>query len=273
MAWNTYHQSLCFPSDNPEHPLSILEQLAYEVDGALICSRILATIIQETKKNGGDITKASKPYRMFISEKWWSLIPNPSGSDVTDDVWIDGLKQRVVDAITLLKAGIQVDPSIHSLFSIDFFGSLLGIIEMNSVELVVPSPVTLYFSQLQERNLINSVTNEIWNDIESNSKHDDDDEKVEDIPPPCYGTALCAIQGTINHSCSPNVEVRKENLDWHGDTMVFALKDIKMGEELFISYIDENQSYEERQQSLKFPYLFDCKCEKCLTDQKLSVVK
>lgn len=43
-----------------------------------------------------------------------------------------------------------------------------------------------------------------------------------------------------------------------------ALRDIKKGEELTISYIDENLPYETRQRQLKELYYFECKCPKCL---------
>lgn len=42
-----------------------------------------------------------------------------------------------------------------------------------------------------------------------------------------------------------------------------AARDIDRGEELHISYIDSNASFEERQQRLQFAYGFVCKCELC----------
>jgi len=85
--------------------------------------------------------------------------------------------------------------------------------------------------------------------------------------PNCTGTALCAIQGTINHSCSPNAQVYKRDLDWHGDTIVFALKPIATGEEICISYIDESLPLHHRRECLKLPYLFDCQCTKCKQEE------
>lgn len=42
-----------------------------------------------------------------------------------------------------------------------------------------------------------------------------------------------------------------------------AARDIDRGEELFISYIDANMPYEQRQQRLQFAYGFVCQCALC----------
>lgn len=42
-----------------------------------------------------------------------------------------------------------------------------------------------------------------------------------------------------------------------------AQKNIKKGEEIFISYINEQMSYGDRQEKLKQMYFFDCTCDKC----------
>jgi hypothetical protein len=47
---------------------------------------------------------------------------------------------------------------------------------------------------------------------------------------------------------------------------VIALKDLKIGDELFISYVDECLEKNKRLKILKDQYLFDCNCEKCLSE-------
>ena len=42
-----------------------------------------------------------------------------------------------------------------------------------------------------------------------------------------------------------------------------AARDIDRGEELFISYIDADMPFEQRQQRLQFAYGFVCKCARC----------
>ena len=62
----------------------------------------------------------------------------------------------------------------------------------------------------------------------------------------------------FNHSCIPNATY------YHLDSVMIirALTDISSGQELFLTYIDSNLSYEDRQKKLK-NWEFECKCPKC----------
>ena len=78
------------------------------------------------------------------------------------------------------------------------------------------------------------------------------------------GSGLYLRQSKINHSCSPNAEIRfpySNNI-----LQVVALRDINVDEEICISYLDEcqlNRSRHSRQKHLQENYLFLCECEKC----------
>lgn len=78
------------------------------------------------------------------------------------------------------------------------------------------------------------------------------------------GSGLYLTQSKINHSCSPNAEIRfpySNNI-----LQVVALRNIKVNEEICISYLDEcqlNRSRHSRQKYLQENYLFLCECEKC----------
>ena len=87
--------------------------------------------------------------------------------------------------------------------------------------------------------------------------------------PPLDGTALFSTACRMNHSCSPNVLVkyiggwgRKRPLA----LQCYALRDIREGEQLCISYIDVEMDAESRQAALD-NYGFTCRCEKCLADR------
>ena len=65
----------------------------------------------------------------------------------------------------------------------------------------------------------------------------------------------------INHSCAPNAE-------WHWNKLtkrlnVHAIQDIREGEEIFISYLPCDFSYEQRQDNLSDGYGFICRCSLC----------
>lgn len=83
-----------------------------------------------------------------------------------------------------------------------------------------------------------------------------------------YGLGNSSWEGTfeklsrVNHSCRPNSE-----RCWDSDRQVetlYALRDIQVGEELTVSYIDvAEMTRDERQSELKQRWRFDCICECC----------
>lgn len=75
------------------------------------------------------------------------------------------------------------------------------------------------------------------------------------------GSAIYHVGSMFNHSCTPNVHAC-----WPTGTSTVSfrtLRDVQLGEELLISYIDADMSYERRQASLLFNYGFSCECPKC----------
>ena len=87
---------------------------------------------------------------------------------------------------------------------------------------------------------------------------------MENIFPPFDGTSFYKEICKMNHSCVPNVRVNYayEAPEIGLVAQVTALRPIKDGEELFISYIDENLPLEKRRNALR-DYGFACTCEKC----------
>ncbi|ELP92579.1 set and mynd domain containing protein, putative [Entamoeba invadens IP1] len=75
------------------------------------------------------------------------------------------------------------------------------------------------------------------------------------------GEGLYKYLNTLNHSCDPNCVLACTTDDFK--LSLIALKDIKAGEELTISYIDNSMNKETRLKTLMDQYNFDCKCKKC----------
>jgi hypothetical protein len=84
----------------------------------------------------------------------------------------------------------------------------------------------------------------------------------EDYAAPCEGTAFFPLQSCMNHSCCPNAKAYKRDEDTDGNAVIIALEPIKKDDEITISYIDEDVSYEERQAELA-DYGFICTCPRC----------
>ena len=67
------------------------------------------------------------------------------------------------------------------------------------------------------------------------------------------------------HSCIPNAIVRfREN----ATAYLVALRPIRKGEEIFHSYIENEDPYEDRAEELLDPYGFICDCPKCIEERK-----
>lgn len=132
--------------------------------------------------------------------------------------------------------------------------------ELNNLDLVVASPVEDYFLYIDdlcgaEKEKTEEITRPFL------------DALGDDYSVCCQGTAFFPLQSCLNHSCSPNAKAFKREEDRDGQAVILALRRISKGEEITISYIDEQLAYEERRASLA-DYGFDCKCAKCLEESR-----
>jgi SET and MYND domain-containing protein len=73
------------------------------------------------------------------------------------------------------------------------------------------------------------------------------------------GVAIHPTLNLINHDCTPNVVA----VSCGPNIFVRAIRPIKAGDELFISYIDQSPTSTDRKQILKDQYYFDCTCKTC----------
>ncbi|KVH96609.1 hypothetical protein Ccrd_001300 [Cynara cardunculus var. scolymus] len=88
----------------------------------------------------------------------------------------------------------------------------------------------------------------------------------EDYSVCCQGTAFFPIQSCMNHSCCPSAKAFKRDEDRDGQAAIIACRPITKGEEVTISYIDEDLQLEERQ-ALLADYGFRCKCPRCTQEE------
>ncbi|CAD7940534.1 unnamed protein product [Amoebophrya sp. A25] len=81
------------------------------------------------------------------------------------------------------------------------------------------------------------------------------------IFPSFEGLGVCRVVAFTNHSCYPNMEVSRI-----GETSRIqgkAVRRIRKGENIYMSYIDEDTTLAYRQEELWTGYGFHCKCVKC----------
>lgn len=88
------------------------------------------------------------------------------------------------------------------------------------------------------------------------------------------------LQSNLNHSCEPNVHIDFPSAPPATSTTpgnsyllnpisVVAAKEIKQDEELTISYVNPEWSYDKRQFELKTNWGFACACPKCEKEAKV----
>eukprot|EP00916_Digyalum_oweni_P003039 GHVL01005525.1.p1 GENE.GHVL01005525.1~~GHVL01005525.1.p1 ORF type:complete len:321 (-),score=58.02 GHVL01005525.1:92-1054(-) len=84
------------------------------------------------------------------------------------------------------------------------------------------------------------------------------------------GIALCRAISLTNHSCLPNVEIDYKN---NKIAHVHAIRDIIDGEQIFQSYIDEDEPIQIRQSCLLQEFGFTCCCSKCKSETLSILIK
>ncbi|KAM6220009.1 histone-lysine N-methyltransferase SMYD3 isoform 2-T2 [Rhynchocyon petersi] len=78
------------------------------------------------------------------------------------------------------------------------------------------------------------------------------------------GVGLYPSMSLLNHSCDPNCSIV-----FNGPHLLLrAVRDIEVGEELTICYLDMLMTSEERKKQLRDQYCFDCDCVRCRTQDK-----
>ena len=80
---------------------------------------------------------------------------------------------------------------------------------------------------------------------------------------------LYTLHSHMNHSCSPNVSVR--HLDQRtalSRITVIAKRDIAVGEELVVTYVDPSLGLRERRSQLVAWGVGQCDCERCRVEEE-----
>ncbi|KAK1407344.1 hypothetical protein QVD17_38958 [Tagetes erecta] len=208
------------------------------------------------------LLKAWKPLLMGYKRRWWDCIALPIDVDVSEeDSFRMQIKQLAFESLELLKAAI-LDEECLPLFSLEIYGHIIGMFELNNLDLVVASPVEDYFLYIDdlpeaEKKEVDEITRPFF------------DALGEGYSVCCEGTAFFPIQSCMNHSCCPNAKAFKRDEDRDGQATIIACKHIKKGEEVTISYIDEDLELEVRR-ALLADYGFICKCPRCVEEDHSS---
>ncbi|XP_012944230.1 uncharacterized protein LOC101858898 [Aplysia californica] len=86
---------------------------------------------------------------------------------------------------------------------------------------------------------------------------------LSDRPPEAQFAALCPLHACSNHSCLNNAEVCDLDINGRPGVQMIARRDIKKGEEIFITYIDTSMPKTLRKAWLFKSFNFWCQCKRC----------
>ncbi|KAM1015906.1 hypothetical protein ACFX2A_046647 [Malus domestica] len=205
------------------------------------------------------LLKAWKPISVGHKRRWWDCIALPFDVEPSDEAAFRmQIRELAFTSLELLKAAI-FDEECKPIFSLEIYGHIIAMFELNNLDLVVASPVEDYFLYIDdlpnpEKKEVEGITRPFL------------DALGDDYSVCCQGTAFYPLQSCMNHSCSPNAKAFKREEDRDGQATIIALKPISKGEEVTISYVDEDLPYEERR-ALLADYGFKCGCPKCLGEE------
>ncbi|GFP79526.1 histone-lysine n-methyltransferase atxr2 [Phtheirospermum japonicum] len=287
--WNSFHSLLCTGPGSSSHNTEALKKFTTHADETndifILAAKVIsfsvlryrklkaACVEQQGKHNTSNpcntcnfplLLEAWKPVSMGFKKRWWDCIALPEDVDSCDEAEFRmQIKDLAFESLQLLKEAIYDEEcapylNLSQVFSLDIYGHIIGMFELNNLDLVVASPVEDYFLYIDDLPL--SQKKEAEKITKSFLDALGDDYSIS-----CQGTAFFPLQSCMNHSCVPNAKAFKRDEDKDGQATIIALRPIIKGEEVTISYIDEDLPYKERQESLA-DYGFICKCPKCIEE-------
>ncbi|KAI6672828.1 hypothetical protein NL676_000734 [Syzygium grande] len=172
--WNSFHSLLCTGEKSEAFSTKALLQFTQHANETndifiLAAKAIAYTILRYRKSKAiflSSYTKdtahvmdnfhmpllleAWKPISVGHERRWWECIVLPEDVDPSDEaVFRMEIKELAFKSLQLLKAAI-FDKECEPLFSLDIYGHIIGMFELNNLDLVVASPVEDYFLYIDD---------------------------------------------------------------------------------------------------------------------------
>lgn len=267
-AFDEYHRLICPGKNQTDSVLALFLNHCYGTNEIFHLAAIAIAKIMSNFLNSNDLMQATKPVDMFCKLPWWDVVSEaPEDQNVEEYRAI--FRELLADTVLLFREAMieqlerlfdqetatQVLKDCDELLSIEFFGKIVGMFELNNIGMQIPHPLN---DLINEKNDLGPFVQQIKEIFIS------DDENCDQIFPIIDGTALFRLICTMNHSCDPNCTVVYRP---DGQATVVALRDIAQDEEICISYIDIDQDFQTRQEELQ-EYQFTCECLRCQDDAR-----
>ncbi|XP_077293584.1 SET and MYND domain containing, class 5 [Arctopsyche grandis] len=257
IAYNLYHRTLCHSSNDTAHPLEQLveawKQVHFPPETAtiMLIIRILAMIHQSSEP---DITctKLNQFCHRTVNEDA-QLVHKLLGDQFIGN--LEMLREMAAQVIS----GTHVNQYLTE----KGFSSLMALIGTNG-QGIGTSPMAQWVNNVSRLNLPAAEKNKL--DLYIDKLYDDIEKEAGSFLN-TEGSGIYSLQSICNHSCIPNAE---PSFPYGNHCLQLkAVTDIKPGDEILISYLDEcmlTRSKHSRQKELASNYLFTCNCARCASE-------
>ena len=245
-AEESYHLVLCgadfISSDARVHPLHHLYNLCTELQSSVpfFVARIFAVICQRIVGLQMSPEEAMQDFRNFVSSE---------DAQPGDEM-----------ALFLIKNLFVRFPFMNDIVSLSSYQRFTSAIRRNAQTVSPVSDLHSWFeNELKKSTEADSLMKSLGFTADSLKDYMATD--VMTLLSKNHGAALLPIGNCTNHSCDPNV-IASSSHNNHTITFV-AINQIDEGDELLISYVDDNLDWKERHALLNEFYRFECTCIRC----------
>ena len=206
----------------------------------LVSTSAVSTSGRPRRAVSADLRVAWAPYPHAHTRLWWDAVARPDDVEPgePESQFRESMREIATESLALLTRIVPeaLLARYPGLFCVETFASVVGMFELNNLEIAVASPVEDYFlavDALDDARDTNAaatkrVTNPLLDALDAA------------YDAPCEGTGFFALQSCLNSDCDPNVAPRKEDADDDGRCVLVATRDVREGEELTMCYVDES---------------------------------
>ena len=261
-SWNDHHQLMCPGKSGKEWLVEFYQHARATNDIFILAARTVCQVLLRAEAlldSISDVEEALllawRPYKVGYKKVWWESVARPDDvPEEEEEAFRSDLKELASDSLELFRRAIELsNPDIYrefiALFDLDVWGSLVGMFELNNLSILGQGPI---------------IDPEEHGVTQGESLGDLSEEFDEAI---VEGTGFYRLHSCMNHSCEPNCRavLPRDNTEYN-KAIIETIREVEVGEELTVSYIEENETYDERQKQLR-DYGFTCTCRVCRREE------
>lgn len=262
---------------------------------------VVAQAICDVEAGDASVPEALARYTGYTTKPWPELVVEHARDRSS---WVERRWDILRTSHSLLTEVILRAPEgLGELLSVEGYAKLVGMLDLVAKDLERPNPVDVRLKSVLE-DLPAQLRTELskfsiaWmrartaahEAAEQTSPESSDEEGEEEEPgtsepkvidlvslskkaaalpvlPGFEGFGLVRAVALTNHSCESNLDVVPSV--YNADVVALACRDVSAGEELFMGYIDDDDSRSVRQRTLLSRYNFECQCTRCEAEKAI----